>query len=442
MIWDPLASRWGRLTAFFLLYMTEGIPLGFTATTVTTQMRRQGVSAGDVATFVAVLYLPWSWKWVMGPIVDCVYSRRLGRRRAWIVAAQSLMALTLCSGIGVDPVERFYVFMGLIAVVNVFGALQDVAIDALACKVLPRDERGLANGLMFAGAYSGQAVGGSLMLFLMAAGLPFGMTFLLVPALILLVTIFVGLPLREREDDGESPAASPALSPVSWSSQVWTEIRGYPIGVWRAFTGSRPARLALLFAALPSGGYALSLALQTNLSVEFGMTEAAIATLALVTTLVSGTFCAIGGKCSDLWGRRRVLGISIALLAAPGVVLAFAMLSENWVMPVDMDLPDRPTASTWLLAIFWSMTICYAVVHGFMYGIRTALFMDVVTPAVAATQFTAYMAVLNLVIAYTSFWHGRMIEALGYPMTLFCDAGAGLLCLVPLAMMNRSVARS
>jgi hypothetical protein len=29
---DPLATRSGRLTAFFILYVTEGIPLGFTAT--------------------------------------------------------------------------------------------------------------------------------------------------------------------------------------------------------------------------------------------------------------------------------------------------------------------------------------------------------------------------------------------------------------------------
>lgn len=81
MLWNPLGSRRGRLTAFFLLYLTEGIPLGFTATTVATYMRQQGVDAGKVAMFVGLLYLPWSWKWVMGPVVDCVYSMRLGRRR-------------------------------------------------------------------------------------------------------------------------------------------------------------------------------------------------------------------------------------------------------------------------------------------------------------------------------------------------------------------------
>ena len=42
-----LASKKGRLAAFFFLYMTEGIPLGFTATAVATRMRRQGLEHGD-----------------------------------------------------------------------------------------------------------------------------------------------------------------------------------------------------------------------------------------------------------------------------------------------------------------------------------------------------------------------------------------------------------
>ena len=39
-----LVTRRGRLAAFFLLYVTEGVPLGFAATAVATQLRRQGGS--------------------------------------------------------------------------------------------------------------------------------------------------------------------------------------------------------------------------------------------------------------------------------------------------------------------------------------------------------------------------------------------------------------
>ena len=46
---NPLATRVGRLWAFFFLYVTEGISLGFAAIAVATYMRRNGVDTNDVA---------------------------------------------------------------------------------------------------------------------------------------------------------------------------------------------------------------------------------------------------------------------------------------------------------------------------------------------------------------------------------------------------------
>ena len=70
------------MIAFFFLYVTEGIPLGFAATAIATQMRRQGVGVADIGAFVGAIYLPWAWKWAIGPFVDVLSSDRYGRRRA------------------------------------------------------------------------------------------------------------------------------------------------------------------------------------------------------------------------------------------------------------------------------------------------------------------------------------------------------------------------
>jgi MFS transporter, PAT family, beta-lactamase induction signal transducer AmpG len=75
------------------------------------------------------------------------------------------------------------------------------------------------------------------------------------------------------------------------------------------------------------------------------------------------------------------------------------------------------------------------VFQGLYYGVRSALFMDVTTPAVAATQFTAYMAMANLVISYTSWWQGLSIVRWGYPVTLGLDAAFGLVVLFFLPFM-------
>ena len=74
-----------------------------------------------------------------------------------------------------------------------------------------------------------------------------------------------------------------------------------------------------------------------------------------------------------------------------------------------------------------------------MYGTRSAIMMDVTTPKVAGTQFTAYMAMANLAIAYSATWLGLSAETLGYPRTMFIDACVGLLslALIPLLVPSR-----
>src|SRR5262245_20580051 len=193
---DLLATKRGRMAAFFLLYVTEGIPLGFTATAVATQMRRHGLGPAEIGAFVGSLYAPWALKWAVGPIVDTLTVSRFGRRRFWIILTQLMMIVTLLIAMPVDFANQLKLFTAIIFVHNLFGATQDVAIDALAVNVLPEAERGTANGFMFAGAYVGQGIGGSGVLFLTPV-LGFPATFVVVCAWIACVTLFVSLPLRE-----------------------------------------------------------------------------------------------------------------------------------------------------------------------------------------------------------------------------------------------------
>jgi hypothetical protein len=81
-------------------------------------------------------------------------------------------------------------------------------------------------------------------------------------------------------------------------------------------------------------------------------------------------------------------------------------------------------------------SVVFALFNGLMYGTRTALFMDVCNPAVAATQFTAYMALLNLVISYSARWQGAAAVRWGYPTTFVLDAVFGLVCLAFLPFMR------
>jgi PAT family beta-lactamase induction signal transducer AmpG len=425
---DLLASRKGRLTAFFLLYVTEGIPLGFTATAIAAQMRRGGLGPEAIGLFVGSLYLPWAFKWATGPFVDTFSSERFGRRRTWIFLMQVGMMATLLVAMGVDFVGQLSLFTAIIFLHNAFAATMDVAIDALAVSVLPDNERGTANGFMFAGASIGQAIGGSGVLFLIAV-MPFRSTYLFAAGAILAITLFVVLPLREK--------ARPALSESARAARnVGRELVVFVRDAWRAFTGSRAALVGVVFAVLPAGAYALSLALQSNLGVELGLNDSEVAELQLYATVIFAPACILGGWVSDRFGRRSTLALFIFLTVVPTLWLAWTMWQAGWIMPVDMKMANRPTPSRLLIVTFWTTTIVYNVFQGLYYGIRSALYMDITTPAVAATQFTAYMALMNLCTTYTATWQGYAVERIGYPQTLVLDSVLGLLGLALLPLMR------
>jgi PAT family beta-lactamase induction signal transducer AmpG len=421
-----LATRHGRLLAFFFLYVTEGIPLGFNAVALATIMRKQGLGPAAIGMFVATLYLPWSWKWLMGPVVDLVYSSRLGRRRAWIVGCQTLMALTLLSAIGVDFKTQFFLFTAIILIHNMFAATMDVAIDALAVTTLPPNERGTANGLMFAGAYLGNALGGAGVLFL----LPYVSTsvaFLLVVGAILLVVALVSFRLVE-----------PKMPAQPRERNLGREIYNYLRTLIVACLGSRNGIAGLFFAVLPAGAYGLGLALQSNLAVELRLNETQIGWLSLWSTVVAASGCILGGLLSDRFGRQLTLGIYALLTALPTLWLAYQLHTYGWIMPVADVGESVASVPTGLVRSLWIAAIVYSFVQGLMYGTRTAMFMDLCRSEIAATQFTAYMSLMNLALAYSAWWQGRSAETWGYPLTLTLDAALGCLCLVPLAFISTS----
>jgi len=109
----------------------------------------------------------------------------------------------------------------------------------------------------------------------------------------------------------------------------------------------------------------------------------------------------------------------------------------HWIMPISPQAANRPIVPVDLVTVFWVITLAYSVFQGLMYGVGTAIYMDVTTPAVAATQFTAYMAMCNMVYSYTSTWQGHSLQRWGYPATLIIDGAFGLVCLLLLPLMGR-----
>lgn len=141
----PLPLR-RKLWVVGILYFAEGVPYGFINITLSVYFRSQGMPLEQIG-FLSILGLAWSLKIMWAPVVD-----RFGRRAAWIVPAQLLMATAILAvpQFSVQPAPwGFWVLIGGLCLAS---ATQDIAIDAYTIELFSGRELGVANGFRL-GAY-------------------------------------------------------------------------------------------------------------------------------------------------------------------------------------------------------------------------------------------------------------------------------------------------
>ena len=62
------------------LYVAQGIPWGFITVTFVTYLAVEGVAAGQLAFLLTLGTLPWSVKFLWGPIIDRFQFPEMGKR--------------------------------------------------------------------------------------------------------------------------------------------------------------------------------------------------------------------------------------------------------------------------------------------------------------------------------------------------------------------------
>ena len=155
-------SRWQRVFTLCALYFAQGVPWGFMLITLPNHLAfKFAVGDDDIGKLTAIILVPWTFKLIWAPVVDSFTIRSMGRRRPWIIGAECLMALTLLGFLRIgNPADNLQYLIEMFFLHNVFASLQDVCTDALAVDVLPADEQGRTNGLMWSSKLIGRGVGG------------------------------------------------------------------------------------------------------------------------------------------------------------------------------------------------------------------------------------------------------------------------------------------
>ena len=151
-----------RVITLCALYVAQGIPWGFITVTFVTYLAVEGVAAGQLAFLLTLGTLPWSVKFLWGPIIDRFQFPEMGKRRPWILIAQSGMIVVLSSMLLIPNMSSNVTIVGLMFLVyNIFTALQDVSTDALAVDVLEPHEFEKVNSYMFTSKAVGGIIGGA-----------------------------------------------------------------------------------------------------------------------------------------------------------------------------------------------------------------------------------------------------------------------------------------
>ena len=109
-------SKSARFAVCGTLYFAQGIPRGLLSISLPAWLAAQGIGASEIASYLAVIILPWAFKLVTGPFMDRYQFLPMGTRKPWVLAAQAGLALSLLALMFVrDPAEQ----MGLLMLLGI-----------------------------------------------------------------------------------------------------------------------------------------------------------------------------------------------------------------------------------------------------------------------------------------------------------------------------------
>ena len=149
-----------RTGAVTLLSFPSGLPLGLVLYTIPYWMQQEGIDIKTIG-LVTAAQIPYAFKFLWSPIVDR-FAPRWGRKRAWIVAGQVMVALAVAAFATTSGHPSVSLIALLTLLVSFASATQDIAYDAYTVEVLRPEERGVAvgarNALARAGMFTGRVL--------------------------------------------------------------------------------------------------------------------------------------------------------------------------------------------------------------------------------------------------------------------------------------------
>lgn len=391
-----------RYLTFAAMYLAQGIPEGILWFGLPAWMAMNGVSAGQIGAYVAVIALPWSFKIIAAPLMDRFTFLAMGRRRPWIIFGQfGLMASFLSMSLIADPLHNINQLMIAGFIVSLFGIIQDISVDGLAIDILPVNQQARANGLMWGSKTLGIALS-------VAAGVyiinKYGF-FYAITSFSLAVGIIMLIPMVLRERPGEKllPWSKGVASEFASRLQVesWKELFK---SLMKVFFLPVSILMGIAVFSFNLGRGVIDTMLPVFSVQELGWSDSQYSNLISLAKIISGVMgMLIAGALIDFFGKIRMATIYLIVLI---VLISLAGIFK----------------SAWQSEVYTTgFIIIYSVLETFISIAIFAIAMVLCWKRISATQFTLYMAISNLGKSFGSALLGTLREYLDWDYVILAS---------------------
>lgn len=366
-----------RYFNFIALYFAQGIPEGMLLFGIPAWMAMNGKTPGEIAGFAVACGLPWSFKFIIAPLMDRYTYLPMGRKRPWVILGQlGLIASCIYMAFVPDPLNNLTQFMVAGFIVSFFGAFQDVATDGMAIDIIPIQQQARANGLMWGSKIIG--ISSSLALGSWLLNEYNFTTAILMLSFIIGIIMLVPICLRERTGEKIVPWARGKASSESKKTQLtsWGTIFNSLYRVVRL----RNSLLLVVILFIAQGSYNYIGTLLPIFCVkELGWTSGSYSQLYSTANLIGGIGgMIIGGILIEKFGKKRMMNhyfMGMVLLT-----VALATLKMYWHFTY----------------FIYGFMIAYNILYTFACIGVFSIAMQCCWKKVSASQFTLYMTISNL----------------------------------------------
>ena len=366
-----------RYFNFIALYFAQGVPEGMLFYGIPAWMAMNGKTPGEIAGFAVACGLPWSFKFIVAPLMDRYTYLPMGRKRPWVLVGQiGLIGSCIAMAYVPYPLNNLNLLMTAGFVVSFFGAFQDVATDGMAVDIIPINQQARANGFMWGSKII--AISTTLALGTWLLNKYDFTTAILMLAVMIGIIMLVPIFLRERQNEKILPWTAGAASQETKKMQLtsWSSIFK---SLYSVFSLRNSILLALiLFVCTGAYNYIdtlLPIFTVKELKWSNGSYSQFYATAKIIGGLSGMLF---GGLLIDRFGKKRMMNIYFFGMVLFTTVLAFSKI--YW------------TDTSFIYAF---MTL-YNIVYTFACIGIFAIAMQCCWKKVSASQFTLYMTISNL----------------------------------------------